>query len=132
MSFAEGRQRIAIQGLEIQAAIGLLDWEKQEKQRLRIDVAVYRDNFGREVALEDCYDYSALQAFLAGFADREQIELLETILAEILDYCFKDQAVTAAEVWLTKPDVFQGVGAPVVSAALTQAQWLAKSSDRNS
>ena len=74
-----------------QAAIGLLDWEKQEKQRLRIDVAVYRDNFGQEVALEDCYDYSALQAFLAGFADREQIELLETILAEILDYCFKDQ-----------------------------------------
>ena len=56
MSFAEGRQRIAIQGLEIQAAIGLLDWEKQEKQRLRIDVAVYRDNFGQESTLEDCYD----------------------------------------------------------------------------
>ena len=76
MNFAEGRQRIAIQGLEIQAAIGLLDWEKQEKQRLRIDVAVYRDNFGQESTLEDCYDYSALQAFLTSFADREQIELL--------------------------------------------------------
>ena len=126
MNFAEGRQRIAIQGLEIQAAIGLLDWEKQEKQRLRIDVAVYRDNFGRESTLEDCYDYSALQAFLAGFADREQIELLETILAEILDYCFKDQTIAAAEVWLTKPDVFQGAGEPVVSAALTQAQWAAE------
>lgn len=126
MTFAEGRQRIAIQGLEIQAAIGLLDWEKQEKQRLRIDVAVYRDDFGREATLGDCYDYSALQAFLTSYSDREQIELLETVLAEILDYCFKDQAVAAAEVWLTKPDVFQGAGAPVVSAALTHAQWAAK------
>ena len=123
MSFAEGRQRIAIQGLEIQAAIGLLDWEKQEKQRLRIDVAVYRDTFGQESVLEDCFDYSALQAFLVGYANREQIELLETILAEVLDYCFKDRTIAAAEVWLTKPDVFQGAGAPVVSAALTQAQW---------
>ena len=82
---------------------------------------MYRDNFGQESTLEDCYDYSALQAFLTSFADREQIELLETILAEILDYCFKDQTIAAAEVWLTKPDVFQGAGAPVVSSALTQA-----------
>lgn len=126
MTFAEGRQRIAIQGLEIEAAIGLLDWEKQQKQRLRIDAAVYRDEFGAETSLTDCYDYSALQAFLAAFADRPQIELLETILAEILNFCFAEPTVVAADVSLTKPDVFHGAGAPTVSAALTKAQWAAK------
>jgi dihydroneopterin aldolase len=126
MNFVEGRQRIAIEGLEIEAAIGLLDWEKQQKQRLRIDAAVYRDDFGAETSLTDCYDYSALQAFLAAYAERPQIELLETMLAEILDYCFDHPSVVAAEVCLTKPDVFQGLGMPVVSAALTKAQWAAK------
>lgn len=126
MSFAEGRQRIAIEALEIDAAIGIADWEQLRRQRLRFDVAVYREQFGTEQSIEDCYDYSALQAFLVSFKDRAQIGLLETILAEVMDYCFQDSSICAAEIRLTKPDVFGGIGMPTVSAALTEAQWRAR------
>lgn len=126
MSFAEGRQRIAIEALEIDAAIGIADWEQLSKQCLRFDVAVYRDAFGAEQSIADCYDYSALQAYLVSFKDRPQIGLLETVLAEVLDYCFQNTTVCAAEVRLTKPDVFGGLGSPVVSAALTEEQWRAR------
>ena len=122
---AVGRQRIAVEGLVIQASIGISPWEQVpgKRQRLQFDVAVYRDAFGQESDIADCYNYSALQRFLAAYADREHIDLLETILAEVLDFCFEDARVAAAEASVRKPDVFNGVGAPRVSAVVTREQW---------
>ncbi len=122
---AAGRQRVAIEGLVVEAAIGIADWERTpgKRQRLAFDVAVYRDEFGRETSIADCFDYSALQAFLAGYADRPHIDLLETVLAEVLDYCFRDPRVVAVEARVAKPDVFNGVGAPALSAAVDRADW---------
>jgi dihydroneopterin aldolase len=125
MSFAQGRQRIAIEGLTVEAEIGIADWEvvPGKRQRLTFDVAVYRDAFGQETSIADCYDYSALQAFLVGFGARPHIDLLETVLAEVLDFCFKDAGVVAVEARLTKPDVFNGQGAPALSATLAREEW---------
>ena len=124
-SLALGRQRIAIEGLTIEAQIGIADWERTpgKRQRLRFDVAVYRDAFGQEQTIADCYNYADLQAFLAGFAARPHIDLLETVLAEVLDFCFADATVAGVEARITKPDVFNGQGAPVLSAALLRADW---------
>lgn len=120
-----GRQRIAIENLVVEARIGIADWERVpgKRQRVAFDVAVYRDAFGHERSIEDCYDYSALQSFLAGFAGRPHIDLLETILAEVLAYCFEDPAVAAVEASIAKPDVFNGAGFPRVSAAMERADW---------
>jgi len=123
--FAEGRQRIAIEGLVVEAAIGVSDWERVpgKRQRLAFDVAVYRDDFGQEKVLGDCFNYSRLQRFLKGFGDRQHIDLLESVLQEVLDYCFKAPDVVAAEARIAKPDVFNGVGAPALSAAVTREDW---------
>ena len=123
--FAQGRQRIAIEGLTVEASIGIADWEVMpgKRQRLTFDVAVYRDVFGHEVSIADCYDYSALQAFLMEYGSRPHIDLLETVLAEVLGFCFKDVRVAAVEARLTKPDVFNGQGYPALSMALARDDW---------
>ena len=126
--FAEGRQRIAVEGLVIQASIGISPWEQVpgKRQRLQFDVAVYRDEFGHETDIADCFNYSALQRFLVAFGERDHIDLLETIVAEILDFCFQDARVVAVEATARKPDVFNSVGAPAVGAAVTRQQWAAR------
>ena len=130
MTFGSNLQRIAIEGLVVEASIGIAAWEKVpgKRQRLAFDVAVYRKDWGRETSIGDCYDYSKLQAFLAGYGAREHIDLLETILAEILDHCFEDPRVAAAEVRVAKPDVFNGQGAPALSAAVRREEWAARRS----
>lgn len=126
--FAPGRQRVAVEALTVLASIGISDWERTpgKRQRLQFDVAVYRDAFGAETDIADCYNYSGLQRFLVGFGERPHIDLLETIVAEILDFCFQDARVAAVEATATKPDVFNGVGQPSVGAAVTRSQWTAR------
>ena len=128
--FGPDLQRIAIEGLIVEAAIGVADWEKTggKRQRLRFDVAVYRSNWGRETSLDECYDYSKLQAFLASYDERPHIDLIETVLAEVLDFCFEDRHVVAAEAQVAKPDVFNGKGAPTLSAAVRREDWAARRS----
>jgi dihydroneopterin aldolase len=61
---------------------------------------------------------------LLEYRNRKHIDLLETILAEVLNFCFRNDKVVAAEVRLTKPDVFSGFGTPAVSAAVSRESWL--------
>jgi 7,8-dihydroneopterin aldolase/epimerase/oxygenase len=122
---AYGRQRIAIEDLTVEARIGIADWERAagKRQRLTFNVAVYRDAFGHEQTIDDCFDYVALQTFLTGFAGRPHMDLLETVLAEVLDFCFTDPRIAAVEASVAKPDVFNGRGAPALSTALMRADW---------
>lgn len=59
-----------------------------------------------------------------GYSQREHIDLLETISTEVLNFCFRDDRVAAAEVKVTKPDVFSGFGIPAVSAIVTRETWI--------
>ena len=69
----DGMQRTAIEDLVVEMSIGIRDWERAEgtKQRVAFEVAVYRETFGDERTIEDCYDYSALRRFLVGRVDRQ-------------------------------------------------------------
>ena len=120
-----GMQRIALSGLVVEAAVGIADWERVpgKRQRLRFDVAAYRAAFGQEATIADCFDYSALHAFLIGYERRAHIDLLETIAAEVMDFCFQDPSVALAEASVEKPDVFNGRGAPSVSIRASRAEW---------
>ena len=123
----EGLQRVAIEGLTVEMSVGIADWERVpgKKQRVTFDVAVYRALFGQEATIADCYDYAGLQAYLAAFAGRPHIDLLESMLTEVLSHCFGDPAVVAAEVKIAKPDVFNGLGVPSVAASVNRAEWAA-------
>jgi|GEM_PF-1019636 len=127
MTMHSGRQRIAVENLIVEAQVGIADWERTpgKRQRLAFDVAVYRDGFGQEQRIEDCFDYAGLQAFLVGFESRDHIDLLESIVAEIMDFCFRDPRVAAAEARVAKPDVFNGRGTPAVSIQASRAEWSA-------
>jgi len=120
-----GMQRIALLGLVVEAAVGIADWERVpgKRQRLRFDVAAYRADFGREETIADCFDYAALHAFLTGYERRAHIDLLETIAADVMDFCFQDPSVALAEASVTKPDVFNGRGAPSVAIRASRAEW---------
>lgn len=122
-----GLHRTAIDGLVVEMSVGIRDWERAEgkTQRVALDVAVYRETFGAERTVDDCYDYSALHRFLSGFAARGHYDLIETVLAEILDFCFADESVAAVAAKVGKPDVYNGRGTPSVAVDLTRAEWRA-------
>ena len=122
----DGLQRTAIEDLVLDMSIGIRDWEREQTQRVAFDVAVYRAEFGHETDIADCYDYSALRRFLIAYREAPHVDLLETLLGEVLDYCFTDPSVVAAEAQLAKLDVFGGDGTPILSASVTRDQWLAR------
>lgn len=122
----DGLQRTAIEDLIIEMSIGIRDWERRKTQRVAFDVAVYRAEFGHETDITDCYDYSALRRFLIAYREAAHVDLLETLLAQVLDHCFTDPTVVAAEAQLAKLDVFGGDGVPKLAASVTREQWLAR------
>ena len=58
--------------------------------------------------------------------ERPHIDLLEEIVADILDFCFEDARVVAVEASVAKPDVFNGKGVPSVAITIDRAGWAAR------
>lgn len=73
---------VIIEGLLVDAVIGVFDWEKQVQQPLYFDLEMAWDN--RKPAqsddLKDALDYGAVTQFVEEFVGSKQYELLETLL----------------------------------------------------
>lgn len=103
---AAARYRICVRDLVASCHIGVHDYEKQAPQRVRInaellvDGRVGRDEFRQVVNYETIVD--GIRALTQG----RHINLVETLGDWILDLCFVDDRVAAAQVRIEKLDVY--------------------------
>lgn len=73
---------VVIEGLKVDAVIGVFDWEKQIQQPLYFDLEMAWDNRipAQSDDLSDALDYGAVTAFVEQYVQSNQFELLETLL----------------------------------------------------
>ncbi len=95
---------VGVEGLELQAVIGLLSWEKQTKQPLIIDLALGCDT--AEVAAADDLtlgvDYFAVSQWLESYL-QQPVELLEVLAESICEQLLTWPNVRAVKLKITKP-----------------------------
>jgi dihydroneopterin aldolase len=105
---ADGYVRMAITDFELSLRVGIHDWEREAPQRVLINIEMFaRDGRqGPQNGLESVIDYDYIRRSLIEWPTRPQVDLIETLLEELVDLCFQHPRVLACRVSLVKPDIF--------------------------
>jgi len=104
---------IVMRDVELNVRIGEHAWEKNDAQRLCVDLTLrfglreYNERHGGYV------NYDPLRAFLKEIESRTHTERIETLARDILAACFELTPTERVELTIMKPDIFPemtGVG----------------------
>ncbi len=108
--------RVIVNGLHVDTFIGVHDFERLERQRVRFDVEVDTiDGYADVVRTTGAYvSYADIVEFIERrAADGEHIELVETWADEVAEFVLGNELAVAVRVTVQKPDIFaaaDGVG----------------------
>jgi len=111
----ESHVKIFLDSVEVLLRIGIYDHEKTAPQRVVVDAELYADpkRYLEHVDLDSIIDYGKVYNAIRSWAERDQVQLIEDYLKELIQLCFEFDNVTACKVSIKKADVFganQGAG----------------------
>ncbi|GAA6153826.1 dihydroneopterin aldolase [Pseudoteredinibacter isoporae] len=96
---------VFIEGLCVDATIGVFDWERKIKQRLRIDLEMAWDI--RQAASTDdlqyALDYKAVSDRISEHVAGTEYELLESLAEELSELLLNDFSISWLRMKLSKP-----------------------------
>ena len=104
---------VFIEGLEVEAVIGVLDWERTVEQRLVVDLELGWDNRrpAASGALEDALDYAAVAEVTRQCLREGRYHLLETAAEELAGVLADRFGVGYRRIVLRKPGAVPGTSA---------------------
>ncbi len=105
--------KIIIQGLKVKALIGIYDWEREQKQDLRVDAEIGLDLHQAATTddIRETLDYAAICNDLSILAGNSQYELLEALADSMISQLFAYKGVKQVCLTLTKPGILKNVDA---------------------
>lgn len=110
---------VFIEGLEIEAVIGIYDWEREIRQPLVFDLDMAFDNTvpAASDAIEHALDYAAVCARITAFVADSRFGLVETLAERVAAIVIGEFGVRRVALTLTKPGAIRnarGVGVRIV------------------
>ena len=115
--------KVFIEGLEIDALIGIYDWERRIRQTLRFDLEMGFDN-RRPAASDDIADtlnYKAVSKRIEQFVRESDFGLVETLAERIAEIVLREFIVQWLRLKLSKPGAVRGSKAVGVIIERTRA-----------
>jgi len=105
--------KVFIEGLEIEALIGIYDWERRIRQPLRFDLEMAFDNRvpAASDAIADTLDYKAVSKRLIAFVSQSDFGLVETLAERCADIVLREFNVAKVKLKLSKPGAVRGASA---------------------
>jgi dihydroneopterin aldolase len=102
---------VFLHGLEVDAVIGIWDWERQFEQTLEIDVDMGTDirQAARSDAIEDTIDYKAVTKRIMGLAREGKCLLVERLIEEIAETVLREFDVHWIRVRINKKSAVRQV-----------------------
>tara|TARA_R110001592_G_scaffold16881_8_gene71532 strand:+ start:3471 stop:3842 length:372 start_codon:yes stop_codon:yes gene_type:complete len=104
---------VFIRDLTLNMSVGIYDNERQDKQRVVINIAMaVPSNEGKRLnSINDVVSYEHVVLRIKDIADEQHFDLLETFAERIAEACLLDKNVLSVSVKVEKPDIFQECGA---------------------
>ena len=105
--------RVFIEGLEIEAQIGIYDWERRIRQPLLFDLEMAFDNHrpAASDAIADTLDYKAVSKRLVAFVSASSFGLVETLAERCAEIILREFGVESLKLKLSKPGAVRGARA---------------------
>lgn len=110
--------RIVVRSLIVHAFIGVHDFERLERQRVRFDVEVDTvEGYADTVRSTGEYvSYADIVEFVQDRAERDDhVELVETWADDVAAFVLRNELAACVRVEVTKPDIFDGADGVGVS-----------------
>jgi len=105
--------KVFIEALEIEALIGIYDWERRIRQPLLFDLEMSFDN--RKPAstddIADTLDYKAVSKRLIEYVSASSFGLVETLAERCAEIVLAEFAVSQVRLKLSKPGAVRGARA---------------------
>ena len=101
-------RKILINNLIIQASVGVYEHEKQNKQKIIVNVELVLSNASEPMQdkLESTQDYSQFRKCLIDIIQSQHFQLLEVLVEKIHSTLMINSYVLGAKVNICKPDIF--------------------------
>ena len=105
--------KVFIEGLEVEALIGIYDWERRIRQPLQFDIEMAFDNRRPAASdrIEDTLDYKAVSKRLVEFVSQSGYGLVETLAERCAALILNEFAVSQLRLKLSKPGAVRGARA---------------------
>lgn len=105
--------KVFIEGLEIEALIGIYDWERRVRQILRFDLEMGFDNRRPAASddIADTLDYKAVSKRLVEFVSQSDFGLVETLAERCAAIVLDEFDVRWLRLKLSKPGAVRGASA---------------------
>lgn len=105
--------KVFIEGLEIEALIGIYDWERRIRQPLLFDVEMAFDNRkpAASDAIEDTLNYKDVSKRLIDFVSQSDFGLVETLAERCAALILDEFGVQEVRLKLSKPGAVRGARA---------------------
>lgn len=102
--------KVFIEGLEIEALIGIYDWERRIRQPLRFDIEMAFDNTLPAASddIRDTLDYKAVSKRLISYVAESGFGLVETLAERCAAIILEEFAVAQVRLKLSKPGAVRG------------------------
>ena len=101
-------RKILINNLIIQASVGVYEHEKQNKQKIIVNVELLlsNDSEPEQDNLESTQDYSQFRKCLIDIIQSQHFQLLEVLVEKIHSTLMVNSYVIGAKVNISKPNIF--------------------------
>ena len=101
-------RKILINNLIMQASVGVYENEKQNKQRIIVNVELLlsNDTEPKQDNLEATQDYSQFRKCLIDIIESQHFQLLEVLVEKVHSTLMRNSYVIGAKVKISKPDIF--------------------------
>ena len=110
---------VFIQGLRIDALIGVYPHEREAPRPLVFDIELHGNNriAASSDTLADATDYHAVSMRLAEFVGQSRFNLVETLAEQCAELVLREFGASGVRIRLTKPAAFDGADAVGVQIA---------------
>ncbi len=97
--------RIFISALAAEAVIGISDWERGVRQRIEIDLEMWKDlgAAAKSDAIEDTLNYKSVAKRVLAFVEGSEFRLVEALAGGIARIVTEEFGVTRVRVTVHKP-----------------------------
>ena len=115
--------KVFIEGLEIEALIGIYDWERRIRQTLRFDLEMGFDNRIPAASddIADTLNYKAVSKRLIAYVSQSEFGLVETLAERCAALVIDEFKVDWLRLKLSKPGAVRGARAVGVVIERTRA-----------
>lgn len=101
---------IFLEGLETRCRIGIFDWERKIKQKVRIDLEIPADirKAAKRDRIEDTVDYKKIAKYSLQFISKSEFFLIETLAERLAQSLLKTFRLSSLKLRLSKPGAIRG------------------------